>query len=150
MIKPFDDTYFMQQALREAQTAFDKNEVPVGAVITCNNTIIARAHNLTQTLTDVTAHAEMQVFTAASNYLGSKYLQKCTLYVTLEPCCMCAGASFWTQIGKIVYGASDEKRGYLSHKVPIHPKTKVVKNILEKECSEMLLKFFKKQRKLKS
>jgi len=149
MIKPFDDSYFMKQALREAQTAFDKNEVPVGAVITCNNTIIACAHNLTQTLTDVTAHAEMQVFTAASNYLGSKYLQKCTLYVTLEPCCMCAGASFWTQIGKIVFGALDKKRGYLNHNVPIHPKTKVVKVILEKECSAILLRFFERQRKLK-
>jgi len=149
MIKPFDDTYFMQQALREAQAAFDKNEVPVGAVITCNNTIIARAHNLTQTLTDVTAHAEMQVFTAASNYLGSKYLQKCTLYVTLEPCCMCAGASFWTQIGKIVYGATDEKRGFVKNKAPLHPKTKVVKGILETECSEILLRFFELQRKLK-
>ncbi|MFK5890975.1 MAG: nucleoside deaminase [Flavobacteriaceae bacterium] len=149
MIKPFDDTYFMKCALREAQAAFDKNEVPVGAVITCNNTIIARAHNLTQTLTDVTAHAEMQVFTAASNYLGSKYLQKCTLYVTLEPCCMCAGASFWAQIGKIVYGASDEKRGFLKNNVPIHPKTKVVKGVLETECSEIILRFFELQRKLK-
>ena len=97
MIQPFDDTYFMQQALKEAQLAFDKNEVPVGAVIVLDNKIIARAHNLTELLTDVTAHAEMQVFTAAAAYLGSKYLQKCTLYVTLEPCCMCAGASFWTQ-----------------------------------------------------
>jgi len=149
MIKPFDDTYFMKCALREAQAAFDKNEVPVGAVITCNNTIIARAYNLTQTLTDVTAHAEMQVFTAASNYLGSKYLQKCTLYVTLEPCCMCAGASFWTQIGKIVYGATDEKRGFVKNKGPLHPKTKVVKGILETECSEILLRFFELQRKLK-
>lgn len=149
MIKPFDDIYFMQQALREAQAAFDKNEVPVGAVITCNNTIIARAHNLTQTLTDVTAHAEMQVFTAASNYLGSKYLQKCTLYVTLEPCCMCAGASFWTQIGEIVYGATDEKRGFVKNKVFLHPKTKIVKGVLETECSEILLRFFELQRKLK-
>jgi len=150
MIKPFDDTYFMKCALREALTAFDKNEVPVGAVITCNNTIIARAHNLTQTLTDVTAHAEMQVFTAASNYLGSKYLQKCTLYVTLEPCCMCAGASFWTQIGKIVFGASDEKGGYINYNVPIHPKTKVIKGVLATECRTLLLQFFEKQRKLKS
>ena len=150
MIKPFDDTYFMKQALREAQTAFDKNEVPVGAVITCDNCIIARAHNLTQTLTDVTAHAEMQVFTAASNYLGSKYLQKCTLYVTLEPCSMCAGAAFWTQIGRIVFGASDEKRGFLKNKVSLHPKTKVTKGILKTECSALLLQFFEKQRKLKS
>ncbi len=149
MIKPFDDTYFMKQALREAQTAFDKNEVPVGAVITCNNTIIARGHNLTQTLTDVTAHAEMQVFTAASNYLGSKYLNKCTLYVTLEPCCMCAGAGFWTQIGKIIYGASDDNRGFKKHKVPLHPKTKLVSGVLKEACSDLLLKFFEKQRKLK-
>lgn len=140
----------MQQALKEAKQAFDKNEIPVGAVLVCQNKIIARAHNLTQTLTDVTAHAEMQVFTAASNYLGSKYLNKCTLYVTLEPCCMCAGASFWTQIGKIVYGASDENRGFLKHKVPLHPKTKVISGILEKECSSLLLEFFKNQRKLKS
>ena len=150
MLKPFDDTYFMKQALREAQTAFDKNEVPVGAVITCDNTIIARAHNLTQALTDVTAHAEMQVFTAASNYLGSKYLQKCTLYVTLEPCNMCAGASFWTQIGKIVYGASDNKRGFSISQVPLHPKTKIVKGVLENECRDILLRFFEQQRKLKS
>jgi len=150
MINSFDDIYFMQQALKEAKQAFDKNEIPVGAVLVCQNKIIARAHNLTQTLTDVTAHAEMQVFTAASNYLGSKYLNKCTLYVTLEPCCMCAGASFWTQIGKIVYGASDENRGFLKHKVPLHPKTKVISGILEKECSSLLLEFFKNQRKLKS
>jgi len=150
MIKPFDDTYFMKQALREAQIAYKKNEVPVGAVITCNNTIIARAHNLTQTLTDVTAHAEMQVFTAASNYLGSKYLPKCTLYVTLEPCCMCAGAGFWTQIGKIVYGASDDKRGFVKNKVPLHPKTKLVKGVLNEACGDLILKFFEKQRKLKS
>jgi tRNA(adenine34) deaminase len=149
MIQPFDDTYFMQQALKEAQLAFDKNEVPVGAVIVLDNKIIARAHNLTELLTDVTAHAEMQVFTAAAAYLGSKYLQKCTLYVTLEPCCMCAGASFWTQISKIVYGTSDEKRGFKEHKVPLHPKTKVVSGILKDDCSALLLKFFENQRKLK-
>jgi len=149
MIQPFDDTYFMQQALKEAQLAFDKNEVPVGAVIVLDNKIIARAHNLTELLTDVTAHAEMQVFTAATAYLGSKYLQKCTLYVTLEPCCMCAGASFWTQISKIVYGTSDEKRGFKEHKVPLHPKTKVVSGILKDDCSALLLKFFENQRKLK-
>jgi len=150
MINPYDDIYFMQQALKEAQQAFNKNEIPVGAVLVCDNKIIARAHNLTETLTDVTAHAEIQVFTAASNYLGSKYLNKCTLYVTLEPCCMCAGAGFWTQIGKVVYGASDKKRGYLKYKVPLHPKTKVVSGILKEECSTLILDFFKNQRKLKS
>jgi len=150
MVNPFDDNYFMKQALKEAQLAFDKNEIPVGAVLTCQNKIIARAHNLTETLTDVTAHAEMQVFTAASNYLGSKYLNKCTLYVTLEPCCMCAGASYWTQIGKIVYGALDENRGFLKYKAPLHPKTKVVSGILKDECSALILAFFKNRRKLKS
>jgi len=150
MINPFDDTYFMKQALKEAQLAFDKNEIPVGAVIVCQNKIIARAHNLTQTLTDVTAHAEMQVFTAASNYLGSKYLNKCTLYVTLEPCCMCAGASYWAQIGKIVYGAADENRGFLKYQTPIHPKTKVISGVLKEACSALILKFFENQRKLKS
>ncbi|NQW35542.1 MAG: nucleoside deaminase [Flavobacteriales bacterium] len=149
MIQPFDDTYFMQQALKEAQLAFNKNEVPVGAVIVLDNKIIARAHNLTELLTDVTAHAEMQVFTAAASYLGSKYLQKCTLYVTLEPCCMCAGAAFWTQISKVVYGASDEKRGFKEHKIPLHPKTKVASGILKDDCSALLLKFFENQRKLK-
>ncbi|OIO09092.1 MAG: tRNA-specific adenosine deaminase [Flavobacteriales bacterium CG_4_8_14_3_um_filter_35_10] len=150
MQNPFDDTYFMKQALKEAQLAFDKNEIPVGAVIVCQNQIIARAHNLTQTLTDVTAHAEMQVFTSAASYLGSKYLKNCVLYVTLEPCCMCAGASFWTQIGKIVYGASDENRGFLKHKIPLHPKTEVVSGILKTDCSALLWQFFEKQRKLKS
>ncbi|MCF6213407.1 MAG: nucleoside deaminase [Flavobacteriaceae bacterium] len=148
MLKPFDDTYFMQQALKEAQLALDKNEVPVGAVIVTNNTIIARAHNLTECLTDVTAHAEMQVFTSAASYLGSKYLRNCTLYVTLEPCNMCAGACFWTQIGKVVYGASDEKRGFKNHNTPLHPKTKVVKGILAAECSKILLRFFEQQRKI--
>ena len=150
MVKPYDDTYFMQQALNEAKLAFAKNEIPVGAIIVCQNKIIARGHNLTETLTDVTAHAEMQVFTAASNYLGSKYLNKCTLYVTLEPCCMCAGAAYWTQIGKIVYGASDENRGFIKPQLPLHPKTKVVSGILKKECSALLMTFFKNQRKLKS
>lgn len=150
MQNPFDDTFFMKQALKEAQLAFDKNEIPVGAVIVCQNQIIARAHNLTQTLTDVTAHAEMQVFTSAASYLGSKYLKDCTLYVTLEPCCMCAGASFWTQIGKIVYGASDENRGYLKYKIPLHPKTGVVSGVLKSDCSALLWRFFENKRKLKS
>ena len=112
MINPFDDIYFMKQALKEAQIAFDKKEVPIGAVIVMNNKIIARAHNLTEMLNDVTAHAEMQAFTAAADFLGGKYLKECTMYVTLEPCQMCAGASYWAQIGKIVYGASEEKRGF--------------------------------------
>ena len=112
MQNPFDDTYFMKRALQEAEFAFEKNEVPIGAVIVIKNKIIARAHNLTEMLNDVTAHAEMQAFTAASDFLGGKYLKECTLYVTLEPCQMCAGASYWTQIGKIVYGAKDEKRGF--------------------------------------
>jgi len=144
----FDDTYFMKQALIEAEKAFDKNEVPVGAVIVCNNTIIARAHNLTETLTDVTAHAEMQAFTSASDYLGGKYLQDCTLYVTVEPCQMCAGASYWTQIAKVVFGASDPKRGYQFYKTTLHPKTKVISGVLEKECATLLRKFFIEKRNL--
>ena len=126
MINPFDDTYFMKRALQEAQLAFDKNEVPVGAVIVMKDQIIARAHNLSETLNDVTAHAEMQAFTAAADFLGGKYLKECTMYVTLEPCQMCAGASYWTQIGKIVYGASEEKRGFLAMKTTLHPKTKII------------------------
>ncbi len=147
-MQAYDDNYYMKQALREAQQAYDKNEVPVGAVIVLNNTIIARAHNLTETLTDVTAHAEMQAFTAASDYLGGKYLQQCTLYVTLEPCQMCAGASYWTQIGKIVFGASDPQRGYQFYKTTLHPKTKVIGGVLEKECATILHKFFVEKRNL--
>lgn len=139
---------FMREALREAQAAFDRDEVPVGAVVVCNNRIIARAHNLTEMLNDPTAHAEMQAITAATNAVGGKYLNGCTLYVTLEPCPMCAAACFWAQIGKIVYGASDEKRGYttISEKLT-HPKTEVVKGILENECSELMTSFFKQKRK---
>jgi tRNA(adenine34) deaminase len=144
----FTDTYFMKQALIEAEKAYDKNEVPVGAVIVLNDTIIARAHNLTETLTDVTAHAEMQAFTSASDYLGGKYLQECTLYVTLEPCQMCAGASYWTQIGKIVFGTSDPKRGYQYYKTTLHPKTKVIGGVLEEECGMLLKKFFIEKRNL--
>lgn len=147
MITPFDDVYFMKKALLEAKTAFEKGEVPVGAVIVFKNQIIARAHNLTETLTDVTAHAEMQVFTAATDFLGGKYLKDCTLYVTLEPCQMCAGASYWTQIDKIVYGASDSSRGFLNLKTTLHPKTKVVGGVLEDECSGLLHQFFKERRK---
>jgi len=148
MINPFDDTYFMKRALQEAQLAFDKNEVPVGAVVVMNNQIIARAHNLTETLNDVTAHAEMQAFTAASDYLGGKYLSECTLYVTLEPCQMCAGASYWAQIGKIVYGASEEKRGFIKLNTVLHPKTTVIGGVLKKECSNLLTRFFIEKRNL--
>lgn len=139
--------HFMKEALKEAQKAFDKDEVPVGAVVVCNGQIVARAHNLTETLNDVTAHAEMQAFTAAADNIGGKYLNECTLYVTMEPCIMCAGASYWTQIGSIVYGAHDEKRGF--SKSPgkmLHPKTKIVSGILQNECSEILQIFFKQKR----
>lgn len=142
----FDDHYFMKKALQEAQTAFDKDEVPVGAIVVFKDQIIARGHNLTETLTDVTAHAEMQVFTAASDFLGGKYLKECTLYVTLEPCQMCAGASYWAQIGKIVYGAKDSNRGFLNLNTTIHPKTKVVGGVLEEACSTLLQQFFKEKR----
>jgi tRNA(adenine34) deaminase len=148
MINPFDDTYFMKKALEEAQTAFDKGEVPVGAIIVFKDQIIARAHNLTETLTDVTAHAEMQAFTAAADYLGGKYLKDCTLYVTLEPCQMCAGASYWTQIGKIVYGASELDRGFVNLNTKLHPKTKVLKGVLENDCSLLLKRFFVEKRNL--
>lgn len=146
MIERTDD-YFMQEALKEAEKAFDKDEVPVGAVVVCNEQIIARAHNLTETLNDVTAHAEMQAFTSAADYLGGKYLNECTLYVTLEPCTMCGGAAYWTQIGKIVYGASDEKRGYSKHGLKVlHPKTEIVSGVLKNKCSSLLKKFFQKKR----
>lgn len=148
MMTTFNDVYFMKKALEEAATAFDKGEVPVGAIIVFKEQIIARAHNLTETLNDVTAHAEMQAFTAAADYLGGKYLKECTLYVTLEPCQMCAGASYWTQLGKIVYGASELDRGFLKLKTTIHPKTIVVGGILETECSTILKKFFKEKRNL--
>lgn len=148
MITPFNDTYFMKRALQEAEMAFEKNEIPVGAVIVINNQIIARAHNLTELLNDVTAHAEMQAFTAASDYLGGKYLKDCTLYVTLEPCQMCAGASYWTQIGKIVFGAHDPKRGFQHFNTQLHPKTEVIGGILSDECSTLINKFFIQKRNL--
>ena len=142
-----NDEYFMQEALKEARKAFEMDEVPVGAVIVCDRKIIARAHNLSEKLTDSTAHAEMQAFTMASSFIGGKYLSECTLYVTIEPCPMCAGASFWAQLGKIVYGSKDEKRGYsiLSEKI-IHPKTKIVSGILGDECGKLMSEFFKKKR----
>ena len=147
MINSFDDTYFMKRALQEAQLAFDKNEIPVGAVIVMNNQIIARAHNLTETLNDVTAHAEMQAITSAANFLGGKYLTGCTLYVTLEPCQMCAGALYWSQISKVVFGASDENRGFEKMGTQLHPKTNVVRGVLAEEASELMKRFFANKRK---
>lgn len=138
----------MREALKEAQKAFDKDEIPIGAVIVANNKIIARAHNLTETLNDVTAHAEMQAITSAANYIGGKYLLDCTLYVTLEPCHMCSGALAWSQISKIVYGASETKKGFsLLEKGILHPKTDVVKGVLSKDCEEIVKIFFAKKRK---
>lgn len=139
---------FMIEALKEANRALQKGEVPVGAVVVCNNRIVARAHNLTESLNDPTAHAEMQAITAATSYLGGKYLDQCALYVTLEPCVMCAGALFWSQLGTLVYGASDPKRGYtlLSDQV-IHPKTKVVMGILKDESADILQRFFAQKRR---
>jgi tRNA(adenine34) deaminase len=140
----FTDEYFMNMALMEAEEAFEAGEVPVGAVIVLNNTVIAKAHNLTQTLKDVTAHAEMQAITAASHYLGAKYLNDCVLYVTLEPCVMCAGALHWAQIGKMVYGASDPKKGYSLINTPLlHPKTEVVQGVLARESQMLLEGFFR-------
>ncbi len=145
--KLFSDSYFMEQALKEAQKAYLKDEVPVGAVIVFNNKIIARTHNLTEQLTDFTAHAEMQAFTSATEYLSNKYLNKCTLYVTLEPCVMCAGAIFWTRIGKVVYGASDDRRGFrrLDGNI-LHPSTKLTGGVLEDKCKALMKTFFKEKR----
>ena len=146
----YTDEFFMKEALKEAEKAFEKNEIPIGAVIVYNNTIIARAHNLTESLTDVTAHAEMQAITAAANYLGGKYLNECTLYVTVEPCIMCAGASYWTQIGKIVFGANNIKKGFSNlHDTILHPKSKIHSGILEDDCSKILTIFFTNKRKQK-
>lgn len=146
-INPFDDKYFMKQALNEANSAFDKDEVPIGAVIVLNNKIIARAHNLTETLNDVTAHAEMQAFTSAADFIGGKYLNECTLYVTLEPCVMCSGASYWTQIGKIVYGASDVSRKTVLLRDLIHPKTEIVSGVMGDDCKDLMQLFFEEKRK---
>ena len=142
----FTDVYFMKKALQEAEVAFEKGEIPVGAIIVVANKVIARTHNLTELLNDVTAHAEMQAITSAANYLGGKYLKDCTLYVTLEPCQMCAGALYWSQITKIVYGATDENRGYLKMGTQLHPKTVVVSGVLENEGAELMRKFFKARR----
>lgn len=148
MLDPFDDAYFMRKALQEASSAYDKGEIPIGAVVVVADKIIARAHNLTELLNDVTAHAEMQAITAAANYLGGKYLNECTLYVTIEPCQMCAGALFWSQIGKIVYGARDEKRGCINMGTTLHPKTIMEGGVLEEECSQLLKQFFIEKRNL--
>jgi tRNA(adenine34) deaminase len=149
MNEPIDSTHerFMREALKEARKAFDADEVPVGAVIVCDGRVIARGHNLTERLNDPTAHAEMQAFTAATNFIGGKYLDQCTLYVTIEPCVMCAGASYWTQIGSVVYGARDEKKGFgnISRGI-LHPKTELSGGVLESECSELMKAFFRKKR----
>jgi tRNA(adenine34) deaminase len=144
----FSDEHYMREAFKEAQKAFDEDEVPVGAVIVCNKKIIARAHNLTEKLNDVTAHAEMQAITAAANYLNGKYLDECTMYVTLEPCVMCAGAIAWAQLGMLVYGASDTKRGFslLKEQKVLHPKTVIKSGIMEEDAADLLKLFFKNKR----
>ncbi len=147
MIDVYSHSYFMKQAINEAKKAALAGEVPVGAVVVCQNKIIARAHNQTELLNDVTAHAEILALTSAANYLGSKYLDECVLYVTLEPCPMCAGALAWAQLDKLIYGASDDKRGFMQHgKSMLHPKTKVEYGVLMEECSALLRSFFKKKR----
>lgn len=139
----FDHAYFMKQALKEANFAYEKDEIPIGAVVVYKNQIIARAHNLTETLNDVTAHAEMQAFTAAADYIGGKYLVDCSLYVTVEPCVMCAGAAYWTQISSVIYGAGDSKRGFSQFgKQLMHPKAEIVGGVLEEECSQLMRDFF--------
>ncbi len=143
----YSDEYFMRKAYQEAKLAYEEDEVPVGAVIVCRNRILSRAHNLTETLNDVTAHAEMQAITAAANLLGGKYLTECTLYVTVEPCIMCAGAIGWAQISRLVYGAPDEKRGYRKFSPsPLHTKTIVTPEILKDECAALMVEFFKNKR----
>ena len=143
----FTHEYFMKEALKEAQKAFDQDEVPVGAVVVAENKIIARAHNLTERLNDVTAHAEMQAITSAANYLSGKYLIDCSIYITLEPCVMCAGALYWSQVSKLIYGAKDEKRGFSNQASNLlHPKTDIITGILEDECSLIIKQFFKAKR----
>ena len=145
----YDDTHFMQMAFREAENAFDEGEVPVGAVVVCNNKIIARAYNQVEKLNDPTAHAEVLAITAACNYLGAKYLPDCALYVTVEPCHMCAGALYWSKLSKVVYGASDVKNGFhhfYANNNPFHPKTEVIKGVLAPECAELMKAFFRARR----
>lgn len=146
MVLPFDDTYFMKKALQEAEHAFELGEIPVGAVVVIQDRIIARGYNLTEQLNDVTAHAEMQAITAAANFLGGKYLKGCTLYVTLEPCQMCAGALYWSQIDKIVFAARDTKRGCGAMGTQLHPKTTISGGVLENEAADLLQRFFEKKR----
>ncbi len=143
----FSDEYFMKKALLEAEIAFGKGEVPVGAIVVCNQRVIAKSHNLTELLNDVTAHAEMQSITAAANFLGGKYLKGCSIYITLEPCQMCAGALYWSQIDKVVFGASDLQRGYRVMGAQLHPKTQIENGVLESACSELMLQFFQQRRK---
>ncbi len=142
----FTDEYFMKIALQEAQEAIEKDEVPIGCVVVSNDRIIAKSHNLTETLNDVTAHAEMQAITSAANYLGGKYLINCALYVTLEPCVMCCGALNWSQISKVVIGARDEQRGFINKNLSLHPKTEIVTGVLENECGEIVKEFFRNKR----
>ena len=146
MIEPFDDIYYMKKAIDEAKIAYEKNEIPIGAIVVVNHKIIAKAHNLTEILQDVTAHAEMQAITSAANYIGGKYLNECSMYVTIEPCPMCAGALYWSQIGKVIYGARDFQRGYIQMKSTLHPKTIVKGGVLADECSSLLKKFFIEKR----
>jgi len=148
MLQPYDDEYFMRKALEEAEKAFERGEIPVGVVIVINNQIIARGHNLTETLNDVTAHAEMQAITAAASFLGGKYLKDCTMYVSLEPCQMCAGALYWSQISKLIFAADDDQRGYRKTGVKLHPKTEVKSGILANEASSLLKRFFIEKRNL--
>lgn len=150
MLQDYSDDYFMKKAIEEAKKARDLDEVPVGAIVVCDNQIISRAHNFTERLNDVTAHAEMQAFTSAADHLGGKYLNECTLYVTLEPCVMCAGASYWTQLKKVVYGARDKKRGFQTMAANVlHPKTELVGGIMAEECGEIITDFFASKRQLK-
>lgn len=142
----FTDEYFMQIALSEAKFAFENGEIPIGAVVVANNRIIAKTHNLTETLTDVTAHAEIQAISSAANSIGGKYLKNCTIYITVEPCQMCAGALYWSQVSKIVYGVSDNKRGFTEMGGKLHPKTEVVTGVLEAECAALMKEFFQKRR----
>lgn len=142
----FTDEYYMKMALQEAEAALEQDEVPIGCVVVSNNRIIARAHNLNETLNDVTAHAEMQAITSAANFLGGKYLKDCTLYVTMEPCVMCSGALSWSQISKVVIGARDEQRGFINKHLTLHPKTEVITGVMENECSAIVKNFFKSKR----
>ncbi len=147
MENPFTDEYFMKKAFQEAELAYEKGEIPVGAIIVVQDKIIARTHNLTELLNDVTAHAEMQAITSAANFLGGKYLKGCTLYVTLEPCQMCAGALYWSQVSKVVFGAGDPQRGFRAMGTKLHPKTTVVSGIMEQESADLMLRFFADKRK---